>query len=208
MARYCEASCRLCRREGVKLFLKGARCTGEKCAIEKRNYAPGMHGQKRGKLSDYGIQLREKQKAKRIYGLIEVQFKNFFHKAERQKGVTGTNLLVLLERRLDNVVYRMGFASSRKQARQLVRHAGFLLNGRKINIPSYLVKTGDVIAVEEKSRELVCILDAIKNMREQAIPKWVEVSFDHKTGTITALPTREDIDLPVKEQQIVELYSK
>lgn len=208
MARYRESVCRLCRREDEKLFLKGSRCYGAKCSYERRSYAPGMHGQRRGKLSDYGLQLREKQKAKRIYGVLEAQFRLYFKNAERLKGITGTNLLMLLERRLDNVVYRLGLASSRTQARQLVRHAYFVVNGRKVNIPSYRVRSGDKITVHQKGRELVGIQDAIKNAQEQAIPKWLQMDYENFTGTIADMPSRDDIDVPVREQLIVELYSK
>ena len=208
MARYRDSVCRLCRREGVKLFLKGARCYDVKCAFEKRAYAPGMHGQRRGKLSDYGLQLREKQKAKRIYGILEAQFRNYFRRAERKKGVTGANLLLLLETRLDNVVYRLGLACSRSQARQLVRHAYFLVNGRKVDIPSYGVSPGDKITVRDKGRELPCIVQALKNAKEQDRPAWLEMDYDTLTGTVLDSPAREQIDVPVNEQLIVELYSK
>ncbi len=209
MARYRGSVCRLCRREGVKLFLKGARCYDAGCAFERHSYAPGMHGQRRQrKVSDYGLQLREKQKAKRIYGVLENQFRSYFRRAEKQKGVTGTNLLVLLETRLDNVVYRLGLSSSRRQARQLVRHTYFLVNGKKVNIPSYRVSSGDTISIHEKGRELACIVDAIKNAQQQTLPSWLEMDQNTFTGTVAALPTREDIPIPVKEQLIVELYSR
>jgi len=206
MARYTDASCRLCRREGQKLFLKGERCYGSKCAIEKRNYAPGQHGQSRKKMSDYGLQLREKQKAKRFYGLLETQFRNLFDKAAKKKGITGENLLVMLETRLDNTVFRMGFASSRKEARQLVTHAHFTVNGKKVDIPSYEVKAGDVIKVKEKSTSS----PKFKEIKDMAIsvPSWLTVDVEKLEGKVVALPKREDIDTPVSEHLIVELYSK
>lgn len=209
MARYVEASCRLCRREHLKLFLKGDRCYTDKCAFERRSYAPGQHGQRRGgKVSDYGIQLREKQKVKRIYGIFENQFRRYYHKAERQKGITGTNLLILLERRLDNIVYRMGFASSRDQARQLVRHNHFAVNGSKVNIPSYQVKSGDMIEVKEKSRKIPVIQEAMETVVRREIPPWVEVDIDNFRGVVKAFPSREELTMPINEQLIVELYSK
>jgi len=209
VARYTEATCRLCRRENLKLFLKGDRCYADKCAFERRSYAPGQHGQRRGgKISDYGIQLREKQKVKRIYGVLEKQFRKYYEKAERQKGITGTNLLILLERRLDNVVYRMGFASSRNQGRQLVRHSHFTVNGRKINIPSYQVKIGDVVAVKDKSRKIPTILDAIETVVRREMPSWLEVDGADFRGTIKEFPNREELTMPINEQLIVELYSK
>ena len=209
MARYVEASCRLCRRENLKLFLKGDRCYTDKCAFERRSYAPGQHGQRRGgKVSDYGIQLREKQKVKRIYGIFENQFRRYYHKAERQKGITGTNLLILLERRLDNIVYRMGFASSRDQARQLVRHNHFAVNGSKVNIPSYQVKSGDIIEVKEKSRKIPVIQEAMETVVRREIPPWVEVDIDNFCGVVKSFPSREELTMPINEQLIVELYSK
>lgn len=206
MARYTDASCRLCRREGQKLFLKGERCYGTKCAIEKRNYAPGQHGQSRKKISDYGLQLREKQKAKRFYGLLETQFRNLFDKAAKKKGMTGENLLIMLETRLDNTVFRMGFASSRKEARQLVTHSHFQINGKKVDIPSYEVKAGDVIKVKEKSTNS----PKFKEIRDMAIsvPSWLTVDVEKLEGRVLVLPKREDIDTPVAEHLIVELYSK
>ncbi len=206
MARYTGPSCKLCRREGVKLYLKGDRCYTEKCAIARRAYAPGQHGQGRKKIGNYGMQLREKQKAKRIYGLLESQFRKVYGEADRQKGITGENLLVLLERRLDNAVYRLGFAASRPEARQLVRHGHFTVNGIKVNIPSYEIKVGDVIAVKEKSRQD----EKFKAFAEIAtnVPKWLTVDKDKMEGQITALPQREDVDIPVNETLIVELYSK
>jgi small subunit ribosomal protein S4 len=209
LARYVDASCRLCRRENLKLFLKGDRCYTDKCAFERRSYAPGQHGQRRGgKVSDYGIQLREKQKVKRIYGIFENQFRRYYHKAERQKGITGTNLLILLERRLDNTVYRMGFASSRDQARQLVKHNHFAVNGSKVNIPSYQVKNGDVIEVKEKSQKIPVIQEAIETVVRREIPPWLEVDIDKFRGVVKAFPSREELTMPINEQLIVELYSK
>lgn len=206
MARYTDANCRLCRREGQKLFLKGERCYGSKCAIERRNYAPGQHGQGRKKVSDYGLQLREKQKAKRFYGLLETQFRNLFDKAAKRKGITGENLLIMLESRLDNVVFRMGFAASRKEARQLVSHGHFTLNGKKVDIPSLEVKAGDVIRVKEKSQSS----PKFKEVKEMSIsvPSWVTVEVEKLEGKVVAIPRREDIDTPIAEHLIVELYSK
>lgn len=209
MARYRDSVCRLCRRENMKLFLKGERCLTDKCAINKRNYAPGQHGQRRRtKLSEYGLQLREKQKVKRYYGLLESQFHRTFQKAARSKGVTGAELLILLERRLDNVVHRMGFAGSRAQARQLVRHGHLRVNGRRVNIPSFLVKQGDVVEPREKSRELEALKDAMERIGQERIPAWLHVDTASMRGTIQAMPTRDDIDMPFQEQLIVELYSK
>ena len=209
LARYVEATCRLCRRENLKLFLKGDRCYTDRCAFERRSYAPGQHGQRRGgKVSDYGIQLREKQKAKRIYGVLEKQFRMYYIRADRQKGITGTNLLILLERRLDNMVYRMGFSSSRDQARQLVRHNHFTVNGRKVNIPSYQVKIGDVIEVREKSRKIPVILEAMETVVRRETPTWLEVDGGNFGGVVKAFPNREDLTMPINEQLIVELYSK
>ncbi|MBQ3521021.1 MAG: 30S ribosomal protein S4 [Firmicutes bacterium] len=206
MARYTDANCRLCRREGQKLFLKGDRCYSSKCAIDRRGYAPGQHGQGRSKISDYGLQLREKQKAKRFYGLQETQFRNLFDKAARKSGITGENLLILLETRLDNVVFRLGFASSRKEARQLVNHGHFQVNGKKVNIPSYTVKPGDVIKVKEKSTNS----PKFKEVKEMSItvPSWVAVDVEKLEGKILSVPTRSEIDTPVAEHLIVELYSK
>ncbi len=206
MARYTDANCRLCRREGQKLFLKGDRCYSSKCAIDRRAYAPGQHGQGRSKVSDYGLQLREKQKAKRFYGLQETQFRNLFDKAERKAGITGENLLILLETRLDNVVFRLGFASSRKEARQLVNHGHFQVNGRKVDIPSYTVKPGDIIKVKEKSTNS----PKFKEVKEMSItvPAWVAVDVEKLEGKVLSVPTREEIDTPVAEHLIVELYSK
>lgn len=207
MARYTGASCRLCRREGQKLFLKGERCYGTKCALEKRNYAPGQHGQDRkSKTTEYGLQLREKQKAKRFYGILETQFRNYFDKAAKKKGQTGENLLISLETRLDNVIFRMGFASSRKEARQLVTHNHFVVNGKKINIPSFCVKTGDAIKVKEKSTAS----PKFKEIKDMAIstPSWITVDTEKLEGKVIAMPTREEIDTPIAEHLIVELYSK
>lgn len=206
MSRYTDASCRLCRRECQKLFLKGERCYSEKCAIEKRNYAPGQHGQSRKKSSDYGVQFREKQKCKRFYGLQETQFRNLYEKASRKKGMTGENLLILLETRLDNVVFRLGFASSRKEARQLVTHGHFLVNGKKVDIPSYTVKAGDVIKVKEKSTSSPKFKE-IKDMTI-SVPSWVTVDVEKLEGKVVTLPARSEIDTPVAEHLIVELYSK
>lgn len=206
MARYIDASCRLCRREGQKLFLKGERCYSTKCALEKRNYAPGQHGQSRKKTSEYGLQLREKQKAKRFYGVLETQFRNYFDKAAKKKGITGENLLVMLETRFDNVVFRMGFASSRKEARQLVVHGHFTLNGKKANIPSMAIAAGDVIQVKEKSMSSPKFKE-IKDM-SISVPAWITVDVNKLEGKVVALPTRDIIDTPVAEHLIVELYSK
>ena len=206
MSRYTDANCRLCRREGQKLFLKGDRSYGSKCAIDRRNYAPGQHGQGRAKISDYGLQLREKQKAKRFYGLQETQFRNLFDKAARKQGITGENLLILLETRLDNVVFRLGFASSRKEARQLVSHGHFTVNGKKVNIPSFTVKPGDVVKVKEKSTNS----PKFKEVKEMSItvPSWIAVDVEKLEGKVLSVPTREEIDTPVAEHLIVELYSK
>lgn len=208
MARYTGPSCKLCRREGEKLFLKGDRCYTEKCAISKRAYSPGQHGQQRKKLSEYGIQLREKQKARRFYGVLERQFRKYFGMATRMKGVTGENLLKILESRMDNVIYRLGLAASRSEARQLVRHNHFLVNGKRVNIPSYLLKPGDIITVSEGSRDSEKIKDIIENTRGKVIPKWLEFDPGNLTGKVVTLPTREEIDLPVQEHLIVEFYSK
>ncbi|MFP3912900.1 MAG: 30S ribosomal protein S4 [Desulfobacteraceae bacterium] len=209
MARYTDSLCRLCRQENLKLYLKGDRCYGDKCAFERRAYAPGQHGQRRGgKVSDYRIQLREKQKVKRIYGVLEKQFRGYYYRADKQKGITGTTLLMLLESRLDNVIYRMGFAVSRNQARQLVRHNHFLVNNRKVNIPSYRVKPGDVIEVKEKSRKVPQLMEAMETVVRRGVPEWMEVDKDQFRGTLKALPNREDLTMPIQEQLIVELYSK
>ncbi|EOE7233524.1 30S ribosomal protein S4 [Clostridioides difficile] len=207
MARYTGASCRQCRREGMKLFLKGDRCYTDKCAIVKRNYAPGQHGQGRKKVSNYGLQLREKQKVKRIYGVLETQFRNLYERAENMPGKAGENLLSLLERRLDNVVYRMGLASSRKEARQLVTHGHFTLNGNKVDIPSLIVKVGDVIEVKEKSRSSAKFKNLVE-VNSRIAPKWLEVNVEGMTAKVVGVPTREDIDLEIAEHLIIELYSK
>ena len=206
MSRYTDANCKLCRREGQKLFLKGERCYSSKCAIERRNYAPGQHGQARKKQSEYGIQLREKQKAKRFYGVQETQFRNLFDKAAQRTGKTGENLMILLETRLDNVVFRLGFAASRKEARQLVTHGHFTVNGKKADIPSMEVKAGDVVAVKEKSQSS----PKFKEVKEMSItvPSWMSVDVEKLEGKIVNIPSRADIDTPVAEHLIVELYSK
>ena len=208
MARYTESVCRLCRRENLKLFLKGERCYTDKCAIERRNYPPGQHGQARPKFSEYSIQLREKQKVKRIYGLLENQFRRTFAAAARTKGITGEALLVLLERRLDSVTYRLGFASSRAEARSLVRHGHVLVNGKKINIPSYSVRVGDVISVKERSRQIGRVLTAMEAAQRRGVPEWADLDRDNFAGRIKLLPTRSDITMPINEKLIVELYSK
>lgn len=208
MARYREAVCRLCRREGVELYLKGDRCFTDKCAIKRRGYPPGQHGQRRPKHSDYGVQLREKQKAKRIYGLLEKQFRNYFEKAERMKGKTGDNLLILLERRLDSVVYKLGFAQTRRESRQIVRHGHFAVNGRKVNIPSFLVRAGDVIELREKSRKIPNVNEALDAVVRKGIPPWLDLAREEFKGVVKALPVRTDIQEPIQEQLIVELYSK
>jgi len=208
LARYTGPSCRLCRRENIELFLKGERCYTDKCAIKRRNYPPGQHGQGRPKVSNYGIQLREKQKVRRIYGVLEKQFRGYFEEADRMKGVTGENLLSLLERRLDNVVYRLGFASSRTEARILVRHNHFTLNGRKANIPSIQLKAGDVVELKEKSRKIACINESLDAVVRRGVPQWLELDKDAFKGTVKLLPVREDVTMPIQEQLIVELYSK
>ena len=208
MARYIDSVCKLCRREGMKLFLKGERCLSDKCAFERRSYGPGVHGQRQRKQSEYGVRLREKQKVKRLYGLLEKQFRNYYHRAARQKGITGENLLRLLERRLDNVVYRLGLAHSRKQARQLVRHNHLLVNGRKVNIPSYIVNQGDKVAVKEKSRKLEAFLTALERVDARGVPAWLEIDREQARGVVLNLPARADIDQDIQEQLIIELYSK
>ena len=207
MARYTESKCRLCRREGGKLFLKGEKCYKASCPFEKRPTPPGQHGAGRKKVSEYGLQLREKQKTKRIYGVLEGQFHEYYVKADRMKGVTGENMLSLLERRLDNVVYRMGIASSRTQARQLVTHGHFTVNGKNVNIPSYTIKAGDVIAVKENRKDNKYFAE-IKQMQKGTMPKWVDFNPDTLEGKVIALPTREDVDSQIAEHMIVELYSK
>lgn len=209
MARYTGPVCRLCRRERMKLFLKGERCFKEKCAIERRGYPPGQHGQRRGRRSlNYGPQLREKQKVKRIYGVLERQFRRYFHEASRHKGITGELLLILLERRLDNVVYSLGFASSRAQARQLVRHGHVQVDDRKVTIPSFQVKVGQTIAIKESSRKNDFVRAAVESARGRGIPEWLELDAERFRGSVRSLPTREDIKLPIQEQLIVELYSR
>lgn len=208
MARYRESTCRLCRREGLKLFLKGDRCYSEKCAFERRGYAPGDHGQLRKKFSDYGVQLREKQKLKRMYGLLEKQFRGYFDKADKAKGITGSNLLLSLERRLDNMVFRMGFANSRTEARQLVRHNHFLVSGKPVNIPSYLIKPGDEVQVREASRKVERILEAMGTISRRGVPQWLEIDKANFKGIVKTLPVRDELTMPVREQLVVELYSK
>lgn len=208
MARYRDSVCRLCRREGLKLFLKGDRCYTEKCSFERRGFAPGEHGQLRKKSSDYGVQLREKQKLKRMFGLLEKQFSGYFEKAEQQKGVAGTNLLLFLERRLDNMVFRMGFANSRSEARQLIRHKHFLVGGKPVNIPSYLLGTGDEVEVREKSRKVERIVEAMETVARRGVPQWLDVDKKNFRASVKMLPTREELTMPVNEQLVVELYSK
>jgi small subunit ribosomal protein S4 len=208
LARYTESVCRLCRRENLKLFLKGERCYTDKCAIERRNYPPGQHGQGRPKFSEYSIQLREKQKVKRIYGLLEKQFRRTFAEAARTKGITGETLLVLLERRLDSVAYRLGFASSRAEARSLVRHGHIHVNGKKVNIPSYTIRAGDVVSVKEPSRQMGRVLSAMEGAQRRGVPEWAEVDRETYSGRIKVLPSRNDITMPINEKLIVELYSK
>jgi small subunit ribosomal protein S4 len=208
MARYSGPVCRFCRRENQKLFLKGDRCFTEKCAFERRAYPPGQHGQGRIKFSEYGLQLREKQKVRRMYGLLETQFRNLFEKAERQTGITGANFLSLLERRLDNVIFRSGFANSRSEARQFVRHGHFTVNGKKINIPSYLISKGDQIVIREKSQNLIQIKAALEASKRREIPQWLEMSPAEYKVSIRDLPVRDDVTAPVEERLIVELYSK
>ena len=206
MARYTDEQCRICRREGQKLFLKGARCYSDKCSVSRRNYAPGQHGQKRAKLSEYGTQLRDKQKTKSYYGVGEKQFRGYFEMASNKKGVTGENLLQILESRLDNVVYRLGFGASRAQARQLVNHGQFEVNGQKVDIPSYLVKAGDVITVRENKKDNVTIKANVENARP--VPAWLELNNETLSGKVVRLASREDVDIPIEEHLIVELYSK
>ena len=208
MARYTEAVCRLCRREGVKLFLKGDRCFSAKCGVERRAYPPGQHGQGRARFSDYGVQLREKQKVKRMYGLLENQFSRVMERATRMKGRSGENLLNLLERRLDNVVFRLGFATSRAEARQLVRHGHFRVNGRKAAIPSMLLRPGDTVALRERSQQVARITSALDALEGKSVPQWLEIEKAQFKGVVKAMPTREDITMPIQEQLIVELYSR
>ncbi len=208
MGRYRGSVCRLCRREGLKLFLKGERCYTDKCSVERRAYAPGQHGQSRRKPSEYGIQLREKQKARRIYGVMEKQFRNYFKKAERKKGVTGEILLQILESRLDNIVYRLGFASSRNEARQLIKHGHFRVNGNKVDIPSYLVEAGDEISVREKSRSTPRFKELWEIAEQRTLPDWLQLDVDNWKGRVIRLPSREEIDVPVSEHLIIEMYSR
>lgn len=208
MARYKDEQCRICRKEGQKLFLKGSRCYSDKCSIARRNYAPGEHGQKRKKLSEYGTQLREKQKTKSFYGVSEKQFRKYFKMASNKKGITGDNLLQILETRLDNVVYKLGYASSRPQARQLVNHGHFTVNGHKVDIPSYLVKTGDVIAIKENKKDTAILKENLEINASRPVQDWLEKDVDHLSGKIIKMPTREDVDIVVEEHLIVELYSK
>ena len=209
MARYIGPVCRLCRREDMKLFLKGDRCYTDKCGYERRAYAPGQHGQnRRRKASDYGEQLREKQKVKRMYGIAERQFRGYYYRASRMKGVTGENLLLLLERRFDNIVYRLGFASDHAEARQLVRHGHFQINGAHVDIPSYLVRVGDTITVREKSKKIVRLGDSLAAVDRRGVPQWLEIDKDNFRGKIKSFPAREDFTMPIREQLIVELYSK
>ncbi len=208
MARYTDSVCRQCRREGTKLFLKGDRCFSAKCAVERRSYPPGQHGQGRARFSDYGVQLREKQKVKRMYGLLEKQFARTMHRATRMKGRAGENLLILLERRLDNVVFRMGFATSRAEARQLVRHGHFLVDGRRASIPSMLLKPGATVSVAEKSRKVARIAGALEAVESRSVPQWLELEKDSFSGSVKAMPVRDDITMPIQEQLIVELYSR
>jgi small subunit ribosomal protein S4 len=208
VARYRDALCRLCRREGEKMFLKGDRCYTDKCGVEKRKYGPGQHGQRRKKLSDYALQLREKQKAKETYGVLENQFKRYFHLAENKKGVTGSNLLQLLELRMDNAVYRLGFAANRRQARQLVLHRHFTVNNRRVSIPSYQLRPGDIIGLKESSMKLNVIEENISKIEHRGLPAWIEMDTNNLKGKILHAPERDEIELPVQEQLIVELYSK
>jgi len=208
MSRYLGSVCRLCRRENQKLFIKGDRCNTDKCAFERRGYPPGQHGQGRIKFSEYGLQLREKQKIKRIYGLVEKQFRNLFERADRAKGITGTNLLTMLERRLDNVAYRSGFANSRAEARQLIRHGHFAVNGRRVNIPSFLVNKGDLVEVKENSRGVARIMSALESVKRREIPQWIELDSTGMKSRVRDLPARDDITAPMEERMVVELYSK
>lgn len=208
MSRYCGSVCRLCRRENQKLFLKGDRCNTDKCGFERRGYPPGQHGQGRIKFSEYGLQLREKQKIKRVYGLLEKQFRNLFESADRAKGVTGSNLLTMLERRLDNVAYRSGFANSRGEARQLIRHGHFTVNGKRVNIPSFLVDKGDQVEVREKSRSMARIAGALEGVKRREIPQWLELDGTAMKSRVRDLPSRDDITAPMQERLVVELYSK
>lgn len=208
MARYTDSVCKLCRRENTKLFLKGEKCLTDKCAVEKRPFAPGQHGKRRSKSSEFNLQLREKQKAKRIYGLLEKQFRNYYTLAMKSKGITGETLLQILETRLDNVVYRLGFATSRSEARQFVRHGHFRVNGRSVDLPSYHIRVGDIIGVSEKSKEMGRIKECAESTSKAEVPAWLEADIKNLTGKVLRFPDREEIDAPVREQLIVELYSK
>lgn len=208
MARYREALCRLCRRESEKLFLKGDRCLTDKCAVERRKYGPGQHGQRRKKLSDYALQLREKQKAKETYGVLEKQFRKYYHIADKKKGVTGSNLIQLLERRLDNIVYRLGLASNRRQARQLVLHGHVTLNDKRVNIPSCMIRIGDVVGLKDASKKLAVIEENISKIEHRGLPSWVEMDAANLKGKVLHYPSRDEIEIPVQEQLIIELYSK
>ncbi len=208
MARYIESVCRFCRRETTKLFLKGDRCFSDKCAVERKNYPPGQHGQGRSKYTDYGLQLREKQKVRRIYGVLERQFRSYVHMAERKRGVTGENLLILLESRLDNMVFRMGFAASRSEARQLVTHGHMLVNGRKVDIASFMLRPSMVVSVREKSRKIPAVVESVASVARRGIPSWLDVEPDNFQGTVKAFPTREELPSTIREQLIVEFYSK
>lgn len=208
MARYREAVCRMCRREGVKLYLKGDRCYSEKCAFTRKGYAPGMHGQSRQKVSEFGLQLREKQKARRFYGVLERQFKRYFEEADRRKGVTGENLLQILESRLDNIIYRMGFARSRAEARQLVRHGHFAVNGRKVDIPSYRLRPGDIISLRENRKNRPLFRELAEWGAAQGNPEWLEIDRENFSGRVLRLPSREEVDVPIAEHLIVEFYSR
>lgn len=208
MARYTGSVCKFCRREKLKLFLKGDRCFSEKCSVDRRPYPPGEHGQRRSKFSPYGTQLREKQKVKRIYGFLEKQFRVTFKRAQRMKGIKGENLLLLLERRLDNMVFRMGFARTRREARQLVRHGHFIVNGKKVSIPSYQLRVGDQVQVRERSRKIDLFVDALEGAERRGLPAWIELDRKEMKAVVSAFPNREDITMPIQEQMIVELYSK
>ncbi len=208
MARYTGPRCRQCRRENMKLFLKGERCFTDSCAFDRRQFAPGQHGQGRAKFSPYGEQLREKQKVKRMYGVLEKQFRTYYHKASQKKGVTGENLIATLESRFDNMIFRLGFCSSRNEARQMIKHGHFRINGKKVDIPSYLLRPEDVISVRERSRTVQRIKDAIETAKQRGIPRWLELNSEQFTGKVLAVPEREEIIAPIREQLIVELYSK
>jgi len=208
LARYTGPRCRQCRRENMKLFLKGERCFTDSCAFDRRQYAPGQHGQGRAKFSPYGEQLREKQKVKRMYGVLEKQFRTYYHKASQKKGVTGENLIATLESRLDNMIFRLGFCGSRSEARQLIKHGHFRINGKKVDVPSYLLKPEDVISLRERSRKIQRIKDAMETAKQRGIPRWLELNAEQFTGKVLAVPEREEITAPIREQLIVELYSK